>query len=80
MLTDIVMPGDHGRKLAVAAQHKRPGLRVAFMTGYSRNAVVRQGRIEEGIDYLQKPVTQTELAEKVRDVLDRPPFLILPIE
>ena len=71
LLTDIVMPGLNGRELAKAAQGLRPGLKVLFMTGYSRNAVVHQGRLDEGVDLLQKPVTQTELAARVRDILDR---------
>lgn len=41
------------------------------MTGYSRNAVVYQGRLDEGVDLLEKPVTQAKLALKVREMLDR---------
>ena len=73
LLTDIVMPGQNGRDLVKAAQGLRPDLRVIYMTGYSRNAVVHQGHIEEGVELLQKPVSQTELAAKVREVLDRRP-------
>jgi PAS domain S-box-containing protein len=71
LLTDIVMPGRNGRELAKEAQELRPGLKVLYMTGYSRNAVVHHGRLDEGVDLLQKPVSQTELAARVRDVLDR---------
>jgi hypothetical protein len=42
------------------------------MTGYSRNAVVQQGRLDEGVDLLERPITQAKLALKVREVLDRP--------
>jgi len=72
LLTDIVMPGQNGRDLVRAARELRPDLRVIYMTGYSRNAVVHQGRIEKGVELLQKPVSQTELAAKIREVLDRP--------
>ena len=41
------------------------------MTGYSRNAVVHQGRLDEGVDLLQKPISQAELAHRVRVILDR---------
>ena len=41
------------------------------MTGYSRNAVVHQGRLDEGVDLLQKPVSQAQLAMRVRAALDR---------
>lgn len=71
LLTDIVMPGQNGRELADAALRLRPGLAVIFMTGYSRNAVVHQGRLDEGVELLQKPITQAELAMRVRNVLDR---------
>ena len=71
LLTDVVMPGMNGRELAVRAQQIRPGLRVLYMTGYSRNAVVHHGRLEQGVELLQKPITQTHLAARVRDLLDQ---------
>jgi len=40
------------------------------MTGYSRNAIVHQGRLDSGVQMLQKPVTSIELARKIREVLD----------
>ena len=42
LLTDVVMPGMNGRKLAEEARERRPGLKVLFMTAYSRNAIVHQ--------------------------------------
>jgi CheY-like chemotaxis protein len=71
LLTDIIMPGSNGRELAKEAALLRPGLRVLYMTGYSRNAVVHQGRLDEGVDLLQKPVSQAQLATRVRTALDR---------
>ena len=71
LLTDIIMPGWNGRELAKEAERLRPGIQVLFMTGYSRNAVVHQGRLEEGVDLLQKPVSQAQLATRVRAALDR---------
>ncbi len=72
MLTDVVMPGLNGRDLANRAAQMRPGLKILFMTGYSRNAIVHQGRLDEGVDLLEKPVSQAKLALKVREMLDRP--------
>jgi PAS domain S-box-containing protein len=72
LLTDIVMPGMSGRQLADEARRLLPDLKVLYMTGYSRNAVVHQGRLDEGVDLLQKPVSQAELAHRIRMVLDRP--------
>ena len=71
LLTDIVMPGGNGRELATQAATLRPDVQVLFMTGYSRNAVVHQGRLDEGVDLLHKPVSQAELATRVRMALDR---------
>jgi DNA-binding response OmpR family regulator len=47
-------------------------MKVLYMTGYSRNAVVHQGRLDEGVDLLQKPISQAELAHRIRMSLDRP--------
>src|SRR3569833_504542 len=72
LLTDIVMPGQTGKQLADDVQGLRPGLKIIYMTGYSRNAVVHQGRLDVGVDLLQKPVSQSDLANRIRQVLDRP--------
>ncbi|MGB6550189.1 MAG: PAS domain S-box protein [Xanthobacteraceae bacterium] len=74
LLSDVILPGPNGRELASAALTKRPGLKVLFMTGYSRNAIVHQGRLDEGVQLIQKPLTQATLAAKVRAVLDLPPI------
>jgi nitrogen-specific signal transduction histidine kinase/ActR/RegA family two-component response regulator len=71
LLTDVVMPGRNGRELAQEALRLRPGLPVLYMTGYSRNAVVHHGRLDHGIELLQKPVSQSVLAAKVREILER---------
>jgi signal transduction histidine kinase/ActR/RegA family two-component response regulator len=72
LLTDVVMPGMNGRELGRKAEALRPGLRILYMTGYSRNAVMHQGRLEENVELLQKPVSQTVLAARIRDLLDKP--------
>ena len=70
LLTDVVMPGMNGRKLAEEAKQRAPRLRVLFMTGYSRNAIVHQGRLDPGVDLIQKPLVGAQLAAMVRKVLD----------
>jgi len=70
LLTDVVMPGMNGRRLAEAAQHRRPGLKVLYMTGYSRNAIVHQGRLDAGVSLMQKPFSQNVLAMRVRTILE----------
>lgn len=71
LLTDVVMPGINGRELGRRAAQMRPGVKILYMTGYSRNAVVHQGRPDDGVDLLEKPVSQAKLALKVREILDR---------
>ena len=71
LFTDVVMPDMNGRKLADAARQRRPGLRVLFTTGYTRNAVVHNGVLDPGVELIGKPFTIEELAAKVRSVLDR---------
>jgi signal transduction histidine kinase len=72
LLTDIVMPGMNGRQLADELHHRQQNIRVLFMTGYSRNAIVHQGRLDPGVSMLQKPLTEAMLAAKIRDILDKP--------
>jgi PAS domain S-box-containing protein len=73
LLTDVVMPGDmNGRELADEAVRLRSGLRVLFMTGYSRDAIIRHGRIDPGVHMIGKPFSFDDLAAKVRGRLDAP--------
>lgn len=71
LFTDVVLPGLNGRQLADAALQVRPDLKVLFTTGYTRNAIVHNGRLDQGVDLISKPFTFAALAAKVRQVLDR---------
>lgn len=71
LFTDVVLPdGMHGRALADEAVHRRPGLKVLFTTGYTRNAIVHNGRLDAGVHLITKPFSFAGLATKVRAVLD----------
>ncbi|AMN43040.1 ATP-binding protein [Rhodoplanes sp. Z2-YC6860] len=70
LLTDVVMPGMNGRMLADEAQKRLPGLKILYMTGYSRNAIVHHGRLDSGVHLIEKPVAVDQLAGKVRSLLD----------
>ncbi len=70
LLTDVVMPGMNGRELAAEAKRHHPKLRVVYMTGYSRNAIVHQGRLDPGVDLIQKPLASAQLAATIRNALD----------
>ncbi len=70
LFTDVGLPGDfNGRELADAALKLRPALKVLFTTGYARDAIVHEGRLDPGIEVLLKPFTRAALAPKVREIL-----------
>ena len=72
LFTDVVLPGPlTGRDLAGQLRLRYPGLPVLYSTGYTRNAIVHQGRLDPDVDLLNKPYTQQDLALKVRELLDR---------
>lgn len=73
LFTDVGLPGIDGRQLVDEARKRRPGLRVLFTTGYARNAIVHQGRLDAGVELLTKPFTRAQLATRVREVLDSIP-------
>jgi two-component system NtrC family sensor kinase len=72
LLTDVVLPGKNGRELATEVERRRPGTKIIFMTGYSRNAIVHHGRLDPGTALIQKPLIERDLARKIRQVLDTP--------
>jgi signal transduction histidine kinase/CheY-like chemotaxis protein len=70
LFTDVGLPGGmNGRQLADEARRRRPDLRVLFTTGYARNAIVHQGRLDPGVELITKPFTYDELAAKLQSIL-----------
>lgn len=70
VVSDVVMPHLGGRPLYERLAASRPGLKVMFLSGYTDDAVVRQGILSDRVPFLQKPFTAAALAQKVRQVLD----------
>jgi len=71
LLTDVMMPGGmNGRQLADEALQRRPGLKILFTTGYTRDAIVHDGKLDPGVQMISKPFTFDDLALKIRAVLD----------
>ena len=70
LLTDVVLPGMNGRQLADEVVARKDDIKVLYMTGYSRNAIVHQGRLKSGVEVIQKPLTQESLCAKIREMLE----------
>ncbi|NUJ80522.1 CHASE3 domain-containing protein [Methylocystis sp. FS] len=70
MVTDVVMPDMDGARLAREAVFRRHSLRVLFITGYTRNAIVHNGVLDKDVKLLTKPFTLEQLAMKMREILD----------
>ncbi len=71
LMTDVVMPGMSGAELATQLVLLRPEMKVLFTSGYTDDAIVRHGILEEGVSFIGKPYTPSALAKKVRGVLDK---------
>jgi signal transduction histidine kinase/ActR/RegA family two-component response regulator len=70
LLTDVVLPGGMGgRELMEAVTRERPGLPVLYMSGYAENAIFHHGRLDEGIQLLQKPFHMVDIARAVREAM-----------
>jgi PAS domain S-box-containing protein len=69
LITDVVMPEMSGRELADRLKQLRPEVKVLFMSGYTDDAIVHQGVLEAGANFIQKPFAPEALANKIREVL-----------
>lgn len=69
LLTDVVMPQMNGKALHDTLAADRPDMKVLFMSGYTENVIAHRGVLEEGVNFIQKPFTLTDLKAKIREVL-----------
>jgi PAS domain S-box-containing protein len=69
LLSDVVLPGMNGRQLADELRRRQPAVKVLFMTGYARDAIVHDGRLDAGVQLIQKPFTKDDLAARVKGIL-----------
>jgi len=71
LFTDVMMPeGMTGRELAIAARRLRPDIKVVYTSGYTENAIVHNGRLDEGVRFLGKPYHPVALLRIIRETMD----------
>jgi PAS domain S-box-containing protein len=72
LFTDVGLPGGmNGRQLADEARYRRPDLLVLFTTGYTRNAIIHQGRLDPGVEFIGKPFTYAALLARIQRLLEQ---------
>jgi CheY-like chemotaxis protein len=73
LVTDVVMPDMNGRALSERLTHVRPTIKTLYLSGYTDDAILHHGVLEEGVAFLQKPFSLGALARKVREVIEARP-------
>jgi signal transduction histidine kinase/CheY-like chemotaxis protein len=71
LMTDIIMPEMNGRELAATMHSRHPELKCLYTSGYTDNVIARHGVLEEGLHFIQKPYSMKDLADKVREALEK---------
>lgn len=69
LITDIILPGMNGRKLAEEILKAHPKTKVLFISGYTETAIGEHGIFAEGFAFLQKPFLPKTLRAKVDEIL-----------
>jgi len=73
VFTDVVMPGPlRTRDFAQRMRELRPGMPVLFTSGYTDNAIIHQGRLDEGVHLISKPYAKADLARRIAALLADP--------
>jgi CheY-like chemotaxis protein len=71
LLLDVIMPKKNGKEVYDEIKKISPDIKAIFISGYSADIIHNKGILEEGLDFLSKPILQEILLNKVREVLDR---------
>ena len=70
LITDVIIPDMNGMQLCDKITELRPDIKVIYISGYTSNVIAHEGKLDEGINFIQKPFAISDFARKVRDVLD----------
>jgi len=73
VVTDVIMPQLGGPELADHLKRMLPTARVIFLSGYATTAIVQHGIVQQGVEFMEKPFTPEQLAQRVRQVLESTP-------
>jgi len=71
LLLDVVMPKRNGKEVYDEVRRLKPGTKVLFMSGYTANIIHKKGVLEEGLNFIPKPLSPDRLLRKVREVLSQ---------
>ena len=70
IVTDLMMPGMTGCEMVKHIQQRRPDVRVLYLSGYTESTLECDGLLQGGANFLQMPFSATELAQRIRELLN----------
>lgn len=71
LLLDVIMPKKNGKEVYEEIKKIKPDMKAIFISGYTANFIHKKGVLEEGINFVLKPISPTNLLKKMREVLDK---------
>ena len=71
LVTDVIMPEMNAKQLAEEIERLLPEIKIIYMSGYTANTIAHHGILDEGINFIEKPLTTYTLSRKIREVLDK---------
>ena len=71
VLLDVIMPNKNGKEVYDEIKQIRPDIKALFMSGHLADTIHKNGILEKGFAYIEKPASPTELLRKIREVLDK---------
>jgi PAS domain S-box-containing protein len=71
LLLDVIMPKKNGKEVYEEIKKIKPDMKALFISGYTSNFIHKKGILEEGINFVLKPISPTKLLKKMREILDK---------
>lgn len=70
LVLDVIMPKKNGKEVYDAIKKVRPDIEALFMSGYAEDIIHGKGILEEGLNFVLKPISPQELLKIIREVLE----------